>query len=215
MKNIFFALTILFGSQIASSQNFYDEATIQDIQITFSQSNWDQLLDQAYSSTGDYIMAQSVSINGTVYDSVGVKYKGNSTYSSNQVKNPFHIELDTYKEQDYQGYKDIKLSNVKNDPSFVREVLSYKIGRQYMDASLSNYANVSVNGTLIGLYVNSESVSKVFLKDRFDSKNNTFVKCNPIAGAGPQSGSVLPYLLYLGTDSTTYYPRYEMKSDYG
>ena len=105
-------------------------------------------------------MAQSVSINGTVYDSVGVKYKGNSTYSSNQVKNPFHIELDTYKEQDYQGYKDIKLSNVKNDPSFVREVLSYKIGRQYMDASLSNYANVSVNGTLIGLYVNSESVSK-------------------------------------------------------
>ncbi|MDG2463838.1 MAG: CotH kinase family protein [Crocinitomicaceae bacterium] len=215
MKNIFFALTILFGSPIASSQNFYDEATIQDIQITFSQSNWDQLLDQAYSSTGDYIMAQSVSINGTVYDSVGVKYKGNSTYSSNQVKNPFHIELDTYKEQDYQGYKDIKLSNVKNDPSFVREVLSYKIGRQYMDASLSNYANVSVNGTLIGLYVNSESVSKVFLKDRFDSKNNTFVKCNPIAGAGPQSGSVLPYLLYLGTDSTTYYPRYEMKSDYG
>jgi len=161
-------LTLLFGSQIAFTQNFYGEATIQDIQITFNQSNWDQLLDQAYSSTGDYIMAQSVSINGTVYDSVGVKYKGNSTYSSNQVKNPFHIELDAYKEHDYQGYKDIKLSNVKNDPSFVREVLSYKIGRQYMDASLSNYANVTVNGTLIGLYVNSESVSKVFLKDRFD-----------------------------------------------
>ena len=215
MKNILIALTLLLGSQIAYTQSFYDEATIQDIQITFSQSNWDQLLDAAYAGTGDYIMAQSVSINGTVYDSVGVKYKGNSTYSSNQVKNPFHIELDTYKEQDYQGYKDIKLSNVKNDPSFVREVLSYKIGRQYMDASLSNYANVTVNGTLIGLYVNSESVSKVFLKDRFDSKNNTFVKCNPIAGAGPSSGTVLPYLLYLGTDSTTYYPRYEMKSDFG
>jgi len=90
-------------------------------------------------------MAQSVTINGEVYDSVGVKYKGNSTYQANQVKNPFHIELDTYKEHDHQGYKDIKLSNVAKDPSFLREVLSYNILRNYMDAPLSNYANVYVN----------------------------------------------------------------------
>lgn len=212
-KAVFIATVALFSNSF-QAQNFYDEATIQTIEITFAQSNWDQLLDNAYSTTGDYIMATSVTINGTVFDSVGVKYKGNSTYTASQVKNPFHIELDTYKEQDYQGYKDIKLSNVKNDPSFVREVLSYKIGRQYMDAPKSNYANVKVNGTLIGLYTNSESISKVFLKDRFDSKNNTFVKCNPPAGAGPTSTN-LPRLTYLGTDSANYYTAYELKSDYG
>ena len=205
---------LLLLSQNLFAQSFYDESTIQTIEITFAQSNWDQLLDNAYATTGDYIMATSVTINGTVFDSVGVKYKGNSTYTANQVKNPFHIELDTYKEQDYQGYSDIKLSNVKNDPSFVREVLSYKIGRQYMDAPLSNYANVSVNGTLIGLYVSSESVSKTFLKSHFDSKNNTFVKCNPPAGAGPGTTDY-PNLVYLGTDSLLYYDAYELKSDFG
>jgi hypothetical protein len=212
-KLLFGACFVLFG-QVAQAQSFYDESTIQTIEITFAQSNWDQLLDNAYATTGDYIMATSVTINGTVFDSVGVKYKGNSTYTANQVKNPFHIELDTYKEQDYQGYKDIKLSNVKNDPSFVREVLSYKIGRQYMDAPMSNYANVKVNGTLIGLYSNSESISKVFLKTYFDSKKNTFVKCNPPAGAGPGTTN-LPRLTYLGTDSTNYYTAYELKSDFG
>ncbi|MBK7631732.1 MAG: CotH kinase family protein [Ignavibacteriales bacterium] len=172
------------------------------------------MLDTAKAGSDGYIMAQSVTVNGTEYDSVGVKYKGNSTYNPNYIKNPFHIELDTYKEQDYQGYKDIKLSNVAKDPSFLREVLSYSILRKYMNASLSNYANVYVNGTLLGLYVSSESIGKTFVNKNFYSKDNAFIKCNPIDGAGPGSTD-LPNLVYLGTDSTLYYPAYELKSDYG
>lgn len=159
-------------------------------------------------------MAQSVTINGEVFDSVGVKYKGNSTYQSTQTKNPLHIELDTYKDHIYEAYTDIKLSNVAKDPSFLREVLSYQILRQYMDAPLSNYANVYVNGSLIGLYSNSESISKKFVDDRFYSKNNAFIKCNPPAGAGPQTND-FPSLEYLGQDSTDYYDAYELKSDAG
>ena len=195
-------------------QDFYDLNTVQTIDITFAQSNWDQLLDAEKAGNDGYIMATSVSINGVVFDSVGVKYKGNSTYNANQTKNPFHIELDTYKDHDYQGYKDIKLSNVAKDPSFLREVLSYQIIRQYMVAPKSNYANVTVNGTLLGLYVSSEAISRTFLESRFDSKNNTFFKCNPINGAGPQATD-LPDLVYLGTDSADYDEAYELKSDYG
>lgn len=196
------------------AQGLYDLYTIQEIKITFAESNWDALLDAQKATTEDYIMAQSVEINGTFYDSVGVKYKGNSTYSANQTKNPFHIELDTYKDQEYQGYTDIKLSNVANDPSFVREVLSYQILRQYMDAPLCNYANVYVNDNLIGLYSNAESISKKFVDKRFGSKKNTFVKCNPPAGAGPGT-SDYPNLTYLGTDSSQYFDSYEIKSDTG
>ncbi len=195
-------------------QSFYDINTIQTISITFSQSNWDYMLDTAKAGSDGYIMAQSVAVNGTLFDSVGVKYKGNSTYNPSYVKNPFHIELDTYKEQDYQGYKDIKMSNVAKDPSFLREVLSYSILRQYMVAPLSNYANVYVNGTLLGLYVSSESIGKTFVNKYFYSKSNSFFKCNPLDGAGPGSTD-LPNLVYLGTDSTLYYPAYELKSDYG
>ena len=207
------ALTLLVTSGLFA-QSFYDINTVQDIKITFTQSNWDALLDAEKAGNEDYIMAQTVEINGTLFDSVGVKYKGNSTYSANQTKNPFHIELDTYKDQDYQGYKDIKLSNAKNDPSFVREVLSYQVLRNYMDAPLSNYANVTVNGTLIGLYSNSEAITKTFVNNRFGSKTNTRVKCNPPAGAGPGTNDY-PNLVYLGQDSTQYYAGYELKSDYG
>lgn len=214
MKKSSSLIAILLYCFYTTAQSFYAEDSVQTIRITFAQNNWDALLDAEKAGNEDYIMATSVSINGIVYDSVGVKYKGNSTYSANQVKNPFHIELDTYKDHKHENYTDIKLSNVKNDPSFLREVLSYKILRNYMDAPLSNYANVYVNGTLIGLYSNSESISKKFVDDRFGSKNNTFIKCNPPAGAGP-SGSDYPNLVYLGTDSTQYYAKYELKSDYG
>ncbi|MFA7420745.1 MAG: CotH kinase family protein [Melioribacteraceae bacterium] len=197
-----------------SAQAFYDINTVQKIEIVFKQSNWDYLLDTAKAGSESYIMAESVTINGVRFDSVGVKYKGNSTYNANQIKNPFHIELDTYKEQDYQGYTDIKLSNAAKDPSFVREVLSYSILRKYMNASLSNYANVYVNGKLMGLYVSSESVGKKFVNKNFFSKTNAFFKCNPIDGAGMGTTNI-PNLVYLGADSASYYKAYEMNSDHG
>lgn len=196
------------------SQSLYDSNTIQTIQIVFAQSNWDALLDAEKQGADGYIMAQTVTINGVAFDSVGVKYKGNSSYNANQTKNPFHIELDTYKNQDYQGYTDIKLSNVKFDPSFVRETVSYSILRKYMHAPEANYANVYVNGTLIGLYTNIESISKKFVDKHFASNNNSFFDCSPPAGAGPQSTN-LPNLSYLGTDSASYYSAYDMKSNAG
>jgi len=214
MKKLLFLFSIALFPLFGRAQAFYDLNSIQTIEITFAQSNWDALLDAEKAGNEGYIMAQSVSINGQLFDSVGVKYKGNSTYSSNRTKNPFHIELDTYKDHIYEAYTDIKLSNVFNDPSFVREVLSYQILRQYMDAPLSNYANVYVNGSLIGLYSNSEAVSKKFLKSRFSSKENAFVKCNPPAGAGPGTTDY-PNLVYQGQDSSNYYAAYEIKSDAG
>ena len=55
-------------------------------------------------------------------------YKGYSSASVDRVKNPFNIKLNYLIEgQDHQGIDKIKLSNVIQDPSFLREVLSYQI----------------------------------------------------------------------------------------
>jgi hypothetical protein len=210
---LLFAL-FLINMKLSAQSSFYDINTIQLIEITFTQSNWDYMLDTAAAGTGSYIMASSISINGIQFDSVGIKYKGNSSYNPNQVKNPFHIELDTYKDQNYQGFSDIKLGNAFKDPSFLREVLSYEIVRNYMAAPRSNYANVYVNNSLIGLYSNSESIGKKFIVNHFGSNENSFFKCNPINGAGPGS-SLFPNLVYLGEDSSLYYSRYELQSDQG
>ena len=166
MKNKLLLVALFFVVFYSNAQSFYDLNTIQTIEITFAESNWDALLDTA-EATDAYIAAQSISINGVAYNNVGVKYKGNSSYNPNQVKNPFHIELDTYIDQNYQGYTDIKLSNVIFDPTFIREALGYKIIGNYMDVPKANYAKLYINGTYIGLYTNVESISKKLVNDKF------------------------------------------------
>ena len=211
MKKISTFLLFLWISIPAFAQDLYDINTIQTIEIVFAQSNWDAILDAEKAGDNNYTEAVSVTINETTFNQVGVKYKGNSSYNANQTKNPFHIELDTYVDQNYQGITDLKLSNVYFDPSFVRETVAYNIVSNYMMAPKANYANVFVNGNLIGLYTNVESISKKFVKNRFGSNDNAFFSCSPPGGAGPQSSS-FPNLAYLGTSSTSYDDAYEIKS---
>jgi hypothetical protein len=214
MKKIIVLFALLLLKIGVFAQSFYNASAIQEIRIYFAQSNWDALLDTERAGADGYVQADSVRINGTTFNQVGVKYKGNSSYNVNQVKNPFHIELDTYLPQDYQGYTDIKLSNIKFDPSFVREALSYTILRQYMHAPKANFANVYVNNSLIGIYTNVESISKKFVSEKFGSNDKPFFDCSPPAGAGPQSTN-LPNLVNLGPTESSYYSAYDMKSDSG
>ena len=165
----------------AHTQSLYDNTNVTTIEIFFSTSNWDQILDNYYAAGMDQrLIADSVVINGSMKDSVGVKYKGNSTYNANNDKNPLNLSLDYIQgNQDYQGFRTIKLSNGKNDPSFIREVLSYEIARKYMVAPQSNFAEVHINGNYHGMYVNSESINSDFQDDYlYADPDNTRFKCN-------------------------------------
>lgn len=203
---------ILLGSvKKNQAQSFYDINTIQCIELFFSQTNWDYMMDTAVAGSDSYIMADSVRINGNTIDSVGVRYKGNSSYNASQIKNPLHIELDHFVGSHiYDGITDIKLNNGFKDPSFIRETVAYSIARTYMDASRANYARLYINGAFIGLYTNVESVTKKFVASHFYSSDNAFFKCNPVYSSGSKSN-----LGFLGTDSASYYNSYEMKSDEG
>ncbi len=214
MNKLFLLTPLLFVSVVTFSQNFYDRSTVQTIEIFFGFTNWDSQLDAA-TTTDTYIVADSVRINGVSFDSVGVKYKGNSSYNANNNKNPLHIELDHIKgNQDYQGYTDIKLQNGYSDPSMIREVLSYAILEQYMDCPKANFANVYVNGTLRGMYSSAESINKKFNGEHYYLSNDSYFKCNPVGGAGPGS-TINPDLKYINMDSSSYFNGYELKSTYG
>lgn len=217
LRHVLFAATGLLLSHVraaAQAVTFYDQGAIQEIALTFTQSNWDYQLDTATVGHDSYILAARCVINGVRFDSVGVKYKGNSSYNANNAKNPLHIELDYLRSQSYQNVTDIKLSNVFNDPSFVREVMSYDILRSYMEAPRANFARVTVNGTYYGLMTNCESISKKFVADHFYVAGQPFIKGNPVGGAGPGS-STYPDLRYLGTSQTAYARGYELKSSTG
>lgn len=212
-------ICILLGlsfSNLFSQNSFYDTDSVREIRISFYNTNWDYLLDSLYvQGDNDRILAD-IEIDGNQYDSVGVRYKGFSSVSVNRLKNPFNIKLDYIIEgQDHEGVDKLKLSNVIQDPSFVREVLTYEVCRKYMPASQANYANIYINDTLWGLYTNVEAVNKSFLIDHFDSKYNPFFKCNPenlnIQVGGENSNLSNTH----GIDSSDYYSFYALKSDDG
>jgi hypothetical protein len=210
MKHLFYFLLCISYFQI-KAQGLYDVDHITEVRITFKEENWDEILDNYYFNYDDERLIATVSINGIVMDSCGVQFKGNSTYSPGNDKNPLNIKLDHVRKQNFQGWETLKLASGKNDPSALREVLSYELLRNYMEAPLSNFARVYVNEEFYGVFSSSESIDGDF-QERYlyASDDNARIKCNPQTVFG--EGSSLKY--YSG-DSTDYFDYYEMKSDHG
>ena len=198
------------------AQNFYDVDYVREIKLYFNQPNWDHLLDSLYLDGLEERLLASVEIDGTMYDSVGVRYKGFSSVSINTIKNPFNIKLDYVdNNQNHEGFEKIKLSNVIKDPSFLREVLSYEIARDYIPSPRANFANVYVNDTLWGLYVNVEAINDKFTNKHFATVNSPLVKCNPLNLNLTPGGENSNLSNTHGTDSAFYYDYYDLKSSYG
>ena len=73
------SIVALIGVSFSSfSQDVFDVG-IRNIEIFFSQSNWDDSLDIYYANgLGERLVADSILIDGIADENVGIKYKGNS-----------------------------------------------------------------------------------------------------------------------------------------
>jgi spore coat protein CotH len=213
---ILFVFAVLVQFTGFAQSSFYAVDSLREIRIYFYDADWDYQLDSLYVEGDNERILADLIIDGSTYDSVGVRYKGFSSVSVNRVKNPFNIKLDYVIDgQDHQGIDKLKLSNVYQDPSFVREVLTYEIAADYLPSAKANYANVYVNDTLLGLYTNVQAVNKDFLNDHFGNKYNPFFKCNPENLNVSPGGENANLSNTHGTDSLDYQPYYDIESDYG
>jgi len=213
MRKITLLVLVLSCSFSSFSQDVFDIG-IREIEIFFSEPNWDDTLDVYYANdNGQRLIADSILIDGIADQDVGIKYKGNSSYNINNVKNPMNIRLDyIHNGQSIDGYNVLKLSNGFKDPSFVREVLSYEIAREYMPASKATYANVHVNGTWIGLYTCIQSVDDDFTNEHFYERKGPFFKADntniQVGGCPPGPLGILNYY----ADTNCYQRAYEIQS---
>ena len=103
MKVSVIALAILSFLTFSRGADFYDIATINDVYLYFEQNDRDASLDQLMAQGQEERLLGRVLINGEEYDSVGVRYKGNSSYSANRVKNPLDIKLDYVMDRKHDG----------------------------------------------------------------------------------------------------------------
>lgn len=214
MKTIILYFTLI-TSTLTYAQDFFDTDKIQKIELTFTQTDWDATLDTYYNSGSDFRLEGSVKLNGELFENVGVRYKGKGSYDENQIKNPLNIKLDyVHNKADIDGRNVLKLSNAFGDPSFVREVVSYEIARKYLPSSASNFAEVYVNGTYIGLYVNDESINSSFIGRHYFKSNDPYFEGETTGNTPIGCATGTPNVLgYLGTDQTCYEQFYTIKSN--
>lgn len=201
----------------------FDEDSLRTIDLEFYMQDYHSYLVNAWFYNPSERIPARLTLNGVLYDSVGVRYKGNSTFClPNDVfspKVPYNIDMNYFVGgQKLLDYKKVKLANAWMDATFVKQIVSSNIYRRYLPTGESNLVRLNVQGNYVGLYVNDESINKQFLDKHFDEKSGPLFKCDNIGrfcDTANAPSAMPPNLYYMGDDSTLYYNSYDIKSDYG
>lgn len=190
---------------VDSSAIIFDDTHVHNYELHFYIPNWSDSLTYYYEHGQLYMPAQ-LRYEGLVLDSIGIRYKGNSSYNGSRrtPKKPFKIKFDKYKKsQIFFDVKELNFSNCFKDPSFMREKIGYEIVRKYVPAPRATYANIYVDGQLLGFYVQVEQVDKTFQAKHFGNNSDNLYKAT-------DTGS---NLAYLGPDKSKYVVGLELKTN--
>ena len=155
------ALTMEYESKLFNT----DE--ILQVNIIMDDDEWQNMLDNAMSE--EYYRC-NVEINGETFYQVGIRPKGNTSLTSiasdpDTDRYSLKLEFDLYVDgQTCYGLDKLVLNNNYADATNMKEALIYDMF-QYLDtdASLYNYAKISVNGEYWGVYLALEAVEDSFI----------------------------------------------------
>lgn len=208
--------TVVYAT--AGSNDMFDIEQVLHFELNFYDPAYHSILTDNWFNNDETRLSAELTVGADYINFVGVKYKGNSTfYIANLLSNPkvpYNIDINYYTGgANILGYKKVKLANALFDPTFTKEAVSSYVYRHYMPTHEVAIAKLTVNGSYLGAYTNTESIGKQFLDKHFSEKNGTFVKCEPIAQFGSGETFVPAQLGYEGTDTMNYYESYEIKSD--
>jgi len=207
-----FLLSLLTGvtTAIAALQPpehpLFSGDTVHEIHLDFPQADWWEQLTfnfETYEDPPD--IAASFSWNGIVLDSIGVRFKGNSSYWSYYgPKKSFKLDLNSFRDQELAGLDKLNLNNCFLDPSYLREKCAYEVAAAAgMPAGRTNFAALYLNGVYWGLYVLVEQVDQEFIESRF--------------GAGEAGnlwkGDPHGTLEFQGADPVSYQDDYELNTN--
>ena len=201
-------------------EGMYDHKVVRDVYLDFPQADyWAQLTNNYQSETE---IPATMTIDGIVYDSVGVRFRGNTSYFTigNSQKKSFAVSTDfVHADQVCMGFKNFKFNNAHEDASFMREVLYNQMASRHTPNAKANYIHLHLNGQDWGIYPNIQSLDKTFLEGYFMSNDGARFRATTGAsgmggggGGGPSWGDGTAGMNYLGTDTATYQKYYSLKS---
>lgn len=181
------------GVSMAYETVLFDTDEPMRIDIQMAQEEWEEMLENAIAE--EYYVCD-VLINDQKICNVGVRPKGNTSLSSIAM-NPdtdrfsLKLEFDHYVEgQTCLGLDKLILNNNYADATNMKEAVVYDM-YQYLgaDASLYNYAEISVNGAYLGVYLALEAVEESFLMRNYGTVEGELYKPDSMnMGGGDRSG---------------------------
>lgn len=184
---------------------------VHEIHLRFEQPVFlDSLMLHYALDDGQYTVA-AATLDGVAMDSVGVRFKGNSSFDHPGGKKPIRLRFDEVRRgQRWDGLATVHLNNTFGDPSFLRERLYYDLcGDVGLAAPRASYAAVTVNDDFYGLYTLVETVDETFLAARFGNADGALFKAVDAFGAHTPVSD----FRWRGADAGAYAGRYDLKSD--
>ena len=175
-----------------SNEEFFDPNRLLAVQITMPPEDFEKLRQQKRDLSEQFSKSRSekaqalpksydwfkgdVTIGGVTVKNVGIRKRG-LLGSDNTTRPSFNIDFDQYvKGQEFAGEVRLTLHNNNQDPSQVQQALGYRvIAAAGVPAPRCNLAQVTVNGTSLGIYSHIEAVDERFLRRHFSStKGNLY-----------------------------------------
>lgn len=168
------------GIGMEYESRLFDTDEILRINLVMEENEWEDMLANA---TEEVYYACDVEINGEMFYHVGIRPKGNTSLTSiasdpDTDRYSLKLEFDQYKTgQTCYGLDKLILNNHYADATSMKEALIYDM-YQFLgaDASLYNYAEISVNGEYWGLYLALEAVEDSFLLRNYGTENGALYK---------------------------------------
>ena len=161
-------------------EKIFNTDEIVEINIIMDDEKWEEMLQNAMR---EVYYECDVVVNGTTFQRVGIRPKGNTSLSSiakepNNNRYSFKLEFDQFVDgQTCFGLDKLVLNNSYADNTNMKEAIIYDMF-QFLgtDASLYNYAKMSVNDEYWGVYLALEAVEESFMLRNYGMGNGFLYK---------------------------------------
>lgn len=181
------------GIKMEYEDKLFDTGENIKINLIMDSDKWQDMLDNAISE--EYYDCDA-EINGSMFSDIAIRPKGNTSLSS-IVSDPdsdrysFKLEFDHYdNNKSCYGLDKLVLNNNYADATNMKEAVVYDCF-EYLSAvsPLTNYAEISVNGEYIGIYLAIEAVEESFLLRNYGTGYGSLYKPDSMEiGGGGQGG---------------------------
>jgi len=201
------------------ADRLFDDGYVHEVRLYFDNPNWfDELHWSHANDPEDPYFPASFQYEEIQMDSIGVRFKGNSSFMIPGPKKSFKLDFDEYDEENdtltFLGLKKLSLNNGFKDPTLLREKLFLDFAAGYLPTIRGVHTRVYVNDEYWGLYLAVEQMDKTFVQDRYgdNEDGNLFKAAASDDLTGPQ-GDFGSDLTWLGSDPLPYHDYYQLRTN--